>query len=321
MIEEAQNLRWIPDIESPAHQKLTTATVRWIARFSLLLLAASVLSGCGSIIGVAYRQLDWLTVDSIEEHIPLTDKQRSMLRLEFSAMLRWHCESQIPRYAEWLASVRRDLRQPELPPERIAQWTDAIVNFWAAVASRAAVSLTPVARTLTSEQLSGLEDSLRADREKFEDREGSENPEKERIKNSERMTEHLDYWVGELTDEQHAAIDEWSTRLVPIKQARKEENLARHAALVEILRDHLEDPSLQERLARWLSFPRSDWTPDYSERFRSNALETFDWLAKFYASLSERQLEHFDARVKQWRVDIKALRCSPPGAQHTAPAA
>lgn len=113
------------------------ACLRPLSRLRLslvLLLSALLLSAC-SLLDFAYHQLDWLMLRKVESVVDLNGEQRARLRQDIDALLKWHCETQVPRYAGFLTTLERDFRTREMTaarwPSMGTPWSVFGIGCWA----------------------------------------------------------------------------------------------------------------------------------------------------------------------------------------------
>jgi len=289
-----------------------------IWRVLLVLFLASTLSGCG--VRILYHQLDWLIPWQLKDYVTLDSAQRVELEALLEDRLEWHCQTQLPRYAEWLRAVENDLRNGPIRAEWFAERTDDASVFWTELMRPLSHDVAAILGQASDAQIDELFRNL--DARTREQMEAFVHQEEHVLiqERAERLERRLRRWFGRMTADQRARIDAWSADLGLFANEWLENRERWQAQLRLALAEANHQPeSLQPALERLLVHPEQTWSPDYVERLERHRKATWLLLADLYQMSSERQRDRLITRAGSLARDFERLSCavSRIGGQYT----
>ena len=233
----------------------------------IILCLLLLLGGCSSV-QLMYSQLDWLIPWYLKDYVSLTDEQNAFLEKRLRTQLRWHRNTQLPIYARWLRQIRLDA-QNGLTREELNYHSERFEEHWNKLLRQITPDVSVLFTMVSNEQVAELFTNIEQRNQEYTKDYIELSDGELRRKRAERVREHLERWLDELTAKQIKAVTEWSQRFELNSaetlsyrrqwQARLRRLLAtRHDAdRFEIaLRDHLLNPNrsqsmfLQQRRAR-----------------------------------------------------------------------
>ncbi len=281
-----------------------------IWRALLVLLLASTLSGCG--VRILYHQLDWLIPWQLQDYVTLDSSQRIELEVLLEERLDWHCQTQLPRYAEWLRTVENDLRNGPLDAEWFAERAEDANLFWTELmrplSHDAAAILGQASDTQIDELFGNLDARTREQMEVFVNREDPVLIQER----AERLERRLRRWFGRMTAEQRVRILAWSEDLGLFAHEWLDNRGRWQAQLRHALDEADRRPeSLQPALERLMVDPQQAWAPDSLERLERHRNATWLLLADLYQMSPPRQRDRLSNRAGSLARDFERLSCAP----------
>lgn len=283
-----------------------------IQRAFLVLLLTLSLSGCG--VRFLYSQLDWLIPWQLRDYVSLDGEQQSILGALVSERLDWHCQTQLPRYAEWLRQVESDLRSQQVSVDWLAERAGEAEAFWAALMRELSIDASVILGEATDAQLQELFDNLdartREQMDQFVNR-----PDAVLIQErAERMEQRLRRWFGPMNAAQRARIASWSEDLGLFANDWLENRGRWQARLRHALIEARARPeTLQPALEALLVHPESAWSPEYVELLARQSEAIWILLADLYDLSTARQRMRLLNRVDGLARDFERLSCPVGG--------
>lgn len=271
-----------------------------------LLLALSVALVSCSVLRLAYYHIDFWLLGQVESFVTLNAEQRGWLEERLRAHRQWHCQTQLPVYVEWLGAFQAEIDAPN--PARLAALADRLESFIAALLAEFAPTLSELLLQLDcaqrTELFARLDQELVEMRVKYLD----PPPEQRQRERAERLEKRLKPWIGALTVEQAARIDQWSAVL----DAQGGGWLENRQRLLQAVRAALAGPDTgdaRRQLVGLFEVPATVHSADYArqaDRARAEALAlTIDLLRL----LTDRQRARLKERIEAIQADFRTLSC------------
>ena len=276
-----------------------------------LLLAASLLLGACSRVGLVYQNLDWLLPWRLNDYLQLDREQRAWLMPRLRAHLAWHCSSELPRYLAWLQRTGSLLRQPRPDAGQLAMQLAEVDE----ALKRIAVQITPTSiellRMLSDRQVSELHAAIDEDnRELYEDY--LEPPLAVQIsERAERMEERLRPWLGRLNRQQREHVEQWAAAMGEQNRLWLGSRMRWQQALREAIavRRSSEFPVLITRLLQERS---SYFDAEFREAYPRNRLALAELFGDLLASAEARQRSRLQHRLRDLQRDLAEQLCAAP---------
>jgi hypothetical protein len=283
-----------------------------IQRAVLVLLLILSLSGCG--VRFLYSQLDWLVPWQLRDYVSLDDPQKSVLQTLVAERLDWHCQTQLPRYADWLRQVESDLRSQQVSVDWLSERADEAAAFWASLMRELSIDASVILGQATDAQLqelfSNLDARTREQMDQFVNR-----PERVLLQErAERMEQRLRRWFGPMNTKQRARIASWSEDLGLFADDWLENRGRWQARFRHALTEARVRPeTLQRALEALLVQPETAWPPEYTELLAHQRQAVWNLLADLYDLSTARQRTRLLSRVEGLARDFERLSCPAEG--------
>lgn len=277
--------------------------------FACLLL----LSGCSGM-RIAYNSADFLLERYADDYLGLDGRQMERWSPTLDAALAQHRDEELPYLAAFFDSAQNDARKGFRTAD-----VDCLLDQFEVIYRRhfrlAAETAAPLLAALDEQQIDALERTFREEaREDAEDN-TPEQAAKRKRKRAERYEDNMQWWIGDLTEQQRAIVRE-VTAAMPETGGWYAYRDAKRRELVALLRQR----ASAERIERFLN----DWLVDYRDMPAALARARTDMrggftalLVRLDATLDADQRRKLIERLTRLRADFMALqrnaRMAPSG--------
>lgn len=255
-------------------------------------LAILSLVGC-SAAGLVYNQADWLVTDYVADLGDFDNTQRNALQKRLAAVQSWHRSTELPRYAELISDTLDYLADGLTRAEVDAVYLRGRARY-SALMGRFGAAMAPVLDTMRPDQIETLEENLAEANDEFRDTYASADPQERKEKRRERMYERVEFLVGDLSDEQRAAVTARTDAFPnsgPLWLAYRE---AQQIRLLTLLKERRGSDAIEAHLVAWLSEQRGR-----GERLDANTKEVENHVAEIILSI----VASLDSSQRQTLVD------------------
>ncbi len=274
----------------------------------LLLIAGLVLLTSCSRLEMGYRNLDLLIPWSMDNYVSLTGEQKAWLKPRLTQHIAWHCETQLPRYADWLQ--RSAALAAQANPEA-ARFHAQFSEFRQAVDDivvQVTPDLTELLQGISPTQVQELEENL-AKQNKEQREDYLELPLDEQIADrAERMEERVKPWFGRLHPEQKARIKMWAQQLGDYNRGWLDNNRRWQQAFVAAIKAR-QGEQFPSQIKRLLQERTSYWTPEYQQQFDAAQVALSDLFADLVSSADVKQRERLQERLEGMRKQLADMTC------------
>jgi hypothetical protein len=225
----------------------------------LLLLAAAILLNACSAMRLGYGNADSLARWWMDQYLDFMPEQDALVRERLTRLHLWHRQSQLPDYAVLLREAR-DLVDSQPTAANSLGLSESIIRRVRTLADKAIPDVADLLPTLTPAQIDRMAARLadkNADYAK-EARlaEGEPGQRKARMK---RLLERAEYWFGDFSGDQEAAIRRLIDAQPTGSQFWFDERLRRQREWLEIVRKVQRERPARDAVVAMLR--------DYAERF------------------------------------------------------
>jgi len=197
-----------------------------------------------------YNRLDYLIPEYVEGMVTLDDVLEEKLEYSTLVLLKWHRNTQLEQYADWLSALQRDMGT-QLTEQNVELRIAEMDQFWRSLSEKINDEMAHLLPLLNKEQLAELFINLEDTNEEFREEFVDLNDE-ERIEDYiERMSSTYENWISGLTDEQTRMVEQAATELVSTAELRMQRRLEWQHGIREIL---AEDDTNQNKTGRLRQF-------------------------------------------------------------------
>ncbi len=245
----------------------------WVLFFTLLLNGCSIKS--------SYRFVDWFIVWKVDGYVQWNRVQKKEFDQRIDNLLGWHDSNQLPVYNAFLQQIKSDVEQP-LSEEQLIEKIDDIYAYWRQLMKKAAPDITYMLTSLSDSQveelLLNIDKDIAEDEERFLERTDDEGHKRR----TGRLEKLLAQYIGRLTEEQRALINQWSvekthtttSRLAYRKEWRKHLSVALNARFVD---------DFSHQVDQLFVYPDQWW----SDQLRQELADTKSEMAYLFVALQK----------------------------------
>lgn len=187
------------------HQRHSLALI-----FSSLILLAMI-TACS--FTYVYPRIDAFALWKIDDYITLNGRQEDWLELRLQQALRWHHTEQLPRWQDWLIVFRADIANGKMNPKRYSSHVVELRALLNDTSSGLIDDATNLIKTLSNEQIDELEQELQKNLDDYEERNLERSKEEHQARLSEKTSDNLVDWFGNLNNDQKALVRNYAENL------------------------------------------------------------------------------------------------------------
>lgn len=280
--------------------------------FLISLLTLLLVTACGP--RWYYHHLDWMIPWYVDDYLSLDSEQRSALEIRLAGQLNWHCRTQLPEYAVFLRSVGREFEAPDqtVTREQFARHLQTLKHFWKDLMARIGPDMADILITASDEQVDELFRNIEKDNLKRQ-RTYVDPPEREILQNrTDRLAERLERWIGDLTDTQQTAVQQWSQNVGASSSEWLANRRRVQQAALKLIAARTVDPAFKEKFTALLVSPEVVRTKAYQARLDRNIGFMLDLLVDIEKTLTDAQRSHLLAYLESLAGDFDVLACAVP---------
>ena len=169
-----------------------------------LLLCALLLAGC-SMLRVAYNNGESLSYWWINSYIDIQSEQRQLVKDRLARLFEWHRATQLKDYVQVLGQGQRRLQQNPDKSMLEADFTQ-LRQRARVLLEQALPDMADLALSLKPAQIANIEKKFVSQNEEYRKKYLRGDPEQRQRYRFDKTLERAEYWFGEFTREQEAAI-------------------------------------------------------------------------------------------------------------------
>jgi len=261
------------------------------------------LNGCS--IKPIYNNLDRLIVWQVGDYLDLNRDQKASLRDDLSVLLRWHRESHLTLYADWLSELPSQYSDG-VSAQMIEDLFDQMLVWGEEIENQAMPLMTDVLISLNEGQIDHLELEFRTTNEEWMDVERGESLEDYQRGWSEEIEDAIERFTGRLNAEQLDYLKRKSVTYQPERALWGEYRERWQRDFFVLLRSNKkEDFPIRFEL---LMDSREDYYgAEFSKVFESNLDLNREVAAYLLSNLTEKQTNKFNKTLSDLSKSFREL--------------
>ncbi|WP_237066349.1 DUF6279 family lipoprotein [Microbulbifer guangxiensis] len=277
---------------------ISRATRLVVALFCLL-----TLTSCSSI-QFAYNQLDTWLRWRLDDYVDLNGGQKNQLTTSLESFHRWHRQTQLPRYAEFLDELAYEASNGDLESVSLPAIEEDLSQFWDTSSNQLYRQLLPLAAQLTPAQIDELEQSMLEKRmESLEKWQRS--PEKVRERRNKRIRKQSQRWLGSVNGRQEQLIAAFVDQVAYNPLLRDQQRQIWQARFISVLREKPE--GYQQHLLDLMHNPEQLWSEDYRRMQAERREQAMRLSRELLASTTPEQRRHLTETLRDYASDFRTL--------------
>ena len=288
----------------------------------LLSLAAAALlvAACGTLThlaysnaALAYSSLPPMIAWAVDDYVDMHGGQKEWVRTRIDRLMHWHRTHELPVYRRFFEKVLAETNEPFTLAEVGEAWQDLRAAY-----RRSMEQLLPdVAEFLVqvdADQVAQMEKKFAEETRRLRREARRGTPEERLERRVKRFAQHLDSWIGDVTDAQRTLIENHFRGFPDLFEERMAERQRRHVDTMALVRSK---PSRDQMLLalRRLMLEEGYRKPEYRASLADRERRMFEMVAALSATLNAEQRAHLQRRIRGYLRDINTLTAEKAGAR------
>lgn len=276
----------------------------------LLLLSFSFLFHACSI-KTAYRQLDWLLADMIDDYASLSAAQEADAEQRIKSFLQWHQFTQLETYTRDLQLVQQyvsaglDEASTEDVFKRIAQ-------EWDAIKERAAPEMADMFLSLDEKQQKQLFKNLAKKNQEMDEEYSKYTSQERKRRSGDKFIDNAERWLGDLNKQQKELLWSWLENFKPLHEDRMAFRHKWQAILQAILEESLSTVQKRNKLIALVKMPEAYQSHVHRQKLAYNAEQFKALILQIETTLTPQQRTFLMERLDDLIVSFKELAAEQP---------
>jgi len=277
-----------------------------------LTAAALVVAGCATATltklayanaAVAYSNLGPLLTWMVDDYVDLSGVQEDWVRARVDRLMEWHRTEELPKYRRFLEASAVKAQGPFTAADVAEHQRELRVHVRRLV-QQAMPDVAEFLAGLDADQAGQLERKFAEDNRKYVHESTRGSVEERRERRIRRFGDHLEAWVGALTDAQRAIIAEHYRSLPDVGDEILAERRYRQAEILTLVRARSSKEALMPHLQR-LFVDLDSWRrPEFAQKLRARDQRGQEMFAALSASMTEEQRAALQRRIRGFIRDI-----------------
>jgi hypothetical protein len=283
------------------------------ARYVLLAAAALLLSACGvltkmvySNAAMAYANLAPMATWMVDDYVELSGGQKDWVRERITRVMQWHRSHELPQYRRFLERVLRESDEPFTEPEVEQAFGDLRVAYHRMV-EQLIPDVADFFLQLDADQVAQMEKKFAEENRKFVRESLKGTPEERRERRVKKFVQHMEGWLGDVTDAQRELIEKSYVTLPDYVEERLGDRRYRQAETLALIRAKPPKPAMEAALRKLLVDTETWRRPEFKQRMAERDQRMFRMFAELSATLSPAQRTHMQGRIRRYVRDINTL--------------
>ena len=246
--------------------------------------------------------LAWMAGD----YVDLSGSQKAWVREHVAHAMAWHRARELPEYRRFLEdlAVRAEGR---ITADDARAVHHAVRAYYHRALDHIAPDIADLLLQLDDEQVAQLEQKFAKDNRKFVKESIKDSPDERRERDAKRYLEHLEEWLGDLTDAQRDLVFERVSAFGEFPEDQLADRRYRQSAIVAIAREKPPRDKAIEEVRRILVQTDSWRRAEYREKVRARDEKLFQLVADLGATLTPEQRAALRERIRGFTRDVSEL--------------
>ena len=259
------------------------------SRLLLAVLLAGLLTSCS--FKTVYNRLDVLIPEYVEGLVTIDNALENNLQQRSAALLEWHRQTQLIRYADWLRAFQGEVGK--LTVDSARRYALEAEDFWEAMSAKIDYEMAELLPLLDPTQQNELFASITEKNEDFADEYIDIDDDERRTNYYERTRDTYENWIGDLTDAQEQAVRQATDRLMDGARLRLDRREEWQAGIQEILAGRESRQVKSQQLHDYLQNFEFSNAQSLDSRIEANKEIITGLTVAISDSMDEDQAEHF----------------------------
>ncbi len=279
--------------------------VKYAPRCLLILALVVMLGSCS--IKVTYSFLDNLMNWQIGRYVTLKGEQKDLASATFKDFHRWHRETQLTLYADYLESIKLTLLEGDVSADYLHEESNKLQLLIDKSVEQLLPGLTDIASSLTDAQIDEVRKNLKKERDEYKRDYVDDEDEKIQKRRIRDVTRYMGQFFGRFSESQKKRMLDWETNLHPYEELMLAQQEEWETGFVDAMQYRDNKPELQNRLHKLMFYRTDDWDTELQAQLDINQQATFIMLADLFNSQTPKQKKKMRNKFDQYIRDFRSL--------------
>ncbi|KAF0864710.1 DUF6279 family lipoprotein [Pseudomonas sp. LD120] len=281
---------------------------RWFLIIPLLILC--LLLGACSRIGLVYRNLDVIIPWTLNDYLDMSSEQSSGFKQRLRQHLSWHCNTQLPRYLDWLDHLHLMVQNNQVSDAALQASIDQAKQAITEIAQQITPSTVELLQSLDDQQVTSMKNAFTKDQQKQRERYLTAPLAQQIELRSQRMGKRLNAWLGPLSPSQQQRVQQWAASLGEQNRQWITHRSQWQTQFSKAL-EQRQNNDFPQRIEQLLVSREASESADYRQAYAHAEHATRSLLVDLMATSSASQRQHLLKKIGRVRNDLAALKCPP----------
>ena len=278
---------------------------------ALLLIALLALTAACSTIRFSYNHGDTLLYWWLDAYVDFEGEQSAWVKRDINELFQWHRKTQLHDYASLLAGFQRELAGNPTQADLLAGYRE-LRSRTEVLAMRAVPDMVDLARSLTPDQITQMEERFNKKNEEYRRKFVSGSVEKRQQARYDKSMEQFKLWFGNFSDEQEKALRRASDARPLDGNIWLEERIVRQRKILALARKIQQDKPGKEQTGAMITallrefFGRMD-SPDRKGFYDTYMNATTTYILTAIKIATPAQKAHAQKRMQGWIDEFNVL--------------
>ncbi|WP_299941957.1 DUF6279 family lipoprotein [uncultured Microbulbifer sp.] len=270
----------------------------------IALISLFVCIGSCSSVQFAYNNIDYWIRWKVHDYVDLNRAQAAELQAALDSFFRWHRQTQLEHYAEFLTRLADGVDEGALESPRLEPVEQQLQQFLHSASDSAYDLFLPIVAQLDKHQIDELQKNLRKKQQKALE-EWQQPPEKIRRKRNRQIRKEGERWLGHLSQEQINLIAAWVSKVEYNPQSRSAQRQLWQSKVIGLLRS--KPPGYVATLRNLLVDPQQLWSPQYRQAQERRQEQARELAEQILSSTTPPQRHHLSRTLREYAQNFRIL--------------
>ena len=282
----------------------------------LIALAAVLLAAACSFTRLAYMNaplayenatpvLAWMAGD----YVDMSGDQKDWVRERLGRAMAWHRAQELPAYRRFLEDLLARA-EGSISADDARFVHKSVRAYYHRALDHIAPDIADLLLQLDEEQVAQLERKFEKDDRKFIKESIKDSPEERRRRDAQKYLDHLEEWVGDLTEAQRDLVFSRVAGFGEFPEDQLADRRYRQAGILAIAKSKPPREKAIDEVRRLLVRTDSWRRVEYREKVRGRDERLFQLMADLGATLSAEQRSALQSRIRRFLRDVEQLAAS-----------
>ena len=286
-----------------------------VARYIVMLAATLLVAACSFTrlaymnAPLAYENLTPVLAWMAGDYVDMSGGQKDWVCERLERAMVWHRARELPEYRRFLEDALARAEGPIGADD--ARFVHRTVRaYYHRALDHLAPDIADLLLQLDDEQIAQLEGKFEKDNKKFIKESIKDSPEERRRRDAKKYLDHLEEWVGDLTDAQRDLVYNRVASFGEFPEDQLADRRYRQAGIVAIAKGKPPREKAIDEVRRLLVRTDSWRRAEYREKVRGRDERLFQLMAELGATLSPEQRAALRSRIRRFMNDVSELSAS-----------